>query len=182
MAKRARLHHGLHQEQDCVDGRSLAVEPMHVTATSGRSVRILRNRRSSSTSLRSACCSTGSSSARCSRSILLQPIFLIWYASLDCETTIKKDGTVHKSIDPELVTAVAGELQSFAGLSKRVKDVDKSLGDRIHAIEREQTYYRVIAAIAVAVVVALSVGWLKDAIGTKVQAPPAASAPASRQP
>jgi dCTP deaminase len=110
-----------------------------------------------------------------------QPIFLIWYASLDRETAFKKDGTVHKGIDPELVTAVAGELQSFAGLSKRVKDVDKSLGDRIHAIEREQTYYRVIAAIAVAVVVALSVGWLKDAIGTKAaQAPP--SAPASRQP
>jgi dCTP deaminase len=112
-----------------------------------------------------------------------QPIFLIWYASLDRETGFKKDGTVHKGIDPELVTAVAGELQSFAGLSKRVKDVDKALGDRIHAIEREQTYYRVIGAIAVAVVVALSVSWLKDAIATKtVQTPPAAVAPASRQP
>jgi dCTP deaminase len=112
-----------------------------------------------------------------------QPIFLIWYASLDRETAFKKDGTVHKGIDPDLVTAVAGELQSFAGLSKRVKDVDKSLGDRIHAVEREQTYYRIIAAIAVALVVALSVGWLKDAIGTNsVQAPPTAPAPAVRQP
>jgi dCTP deaminase len=112
-----------------------------------------------------------------------QPIFLSWYASLDRETAFKKDGTVHKGIDPDLVTAVAGELQSFAGLSKRVKDVDKSLGDRIHAVEREQTYYRIIAAIAVALVVALSVGWLKDAIGTNsVQAPPTAPAPAVRQP
>jgi dCTP deaminase len=112
-----------------------------------------------------------------------QPIFLIWYASLDRETAFKKDGTVHKGIDPDLVTAVAGELQPFAGLSKRVKDVDKSLGDRIHAVEREQTYYRIIAAIAVALVVALSVGWLKDAIGTNsVQAPPTAPAPAVRQP
>ena len=57
-----------------------------------------------------------------------QPIFLIWYASLDCETSFKKDGTIHKGIDPELITAVAGELQSFAGLSKKVKDVDKTSG------------------------------------------------------
>lgn len=112
-----------------------------------------------------------------------QRIFLIWYASLDCETRFKKDGTIHRGIDPELVTSVAGELQSFAGLSKKVKDVDKALGDRIHAVEREQTYYRVIATIALAVVVALSVGWLKDVFATKsvqAPAPPAASAP--RQP
>ena len=100
-----------------------------------------------------------------------QPIFLIWYASLDRETAFKKDGTVHKGIDPELVTAVAGELQSFAGLSKRVKDVDKSLGDRIHAIEREQTYYRIIGAIAVALVVALSVSWLKDVVSLRSPQP-----------
>ena len=29
-----------------------------------------------------------------------QPIFLIWYASLDCETVFKKDGAVQKGIDP----------------------------------------------------------------------------------
>jgi dCTP deaminase len=80
-----------------------------------------------------------------------------------------------------LVTAVAGELQSFAGLSKKVKDVDKALGDRIHAVEREQTYYRVIGAIALAVVVALSIGWLRDVIATKsVQAPAPAAASAPR--
>ena len=65
-----------------------------------------------------------------------QPIFLIWYASLDRETAVKKDGTVHLGIDPELITGIAGELQSFAGLSKKVKDVDKSFGDRIHALEK----------------------------------------------
>lgn len=110
-----------------------------------------------------------------------QPIFLIWYASLDCETRFKKDGTVHRGIDPEIVTAVAGELQSFAGLSKKVKDVDKSLGDRIHAVEREQTYYRAIGAISLALVVGLTVAWLKDATSGKlVQSPPAAVAPAAR--
>jgi dCTP deaminase len=105
-----------------------------------------------------------------------QPIFLIWYANLDCETSFKKDGTVHKGIDPELITAVAGELQSFAGLSKKVKDVDKALGDRIHSIEREQTYYRVIGAIAIAVVIAIGINWMKD---TFAPAPKAIQGPAA---
>ena len=91
-----------------------------------------------------------------------QAIFLIWYASLDRETTFKKDGIIHKGIDPELVTAVAGELQSFAGLSKKIKDVDKALGDRVHAVEKEQTYYRVIGAVALALAIALTVNWLNN--------------------
>ena len=108
-----------------------------------------------------------------------QPIFLIWYASLDCETDFKKDGTVHQGIDPEMVTAVAGELQSFARLSKKMKDVDKSLGDRIHAVEKEQTYYRVIGAIALALVIALTVSWLKDIVPSRsTSAAQATAAPA----
>jgi dCTP deaminase len=100
-----------------------------------------------------------------------QPIFLIWFATLDRETSYKKDGLVHKGIDTELITAVAGELQSFAGLSKKVKDVDKALGDRIHAVEREQTYYRVIGAVALALVVALTVNWLKDVVSPRAPQP-----------
>lgn len=100
-----------------------------------------------------------------------QPIFLIWYASLDCETSFNKEGILHKGIDPELVTAIAGELQSFAGLSKRIKDVDKALAERLQAVEKEQTYYRVIGAIAL-VVIAISVTWLKDIL-------PARSTPAA---
>lgn len=103
-----------------------------------------------------------------------QPIFLIWYASLDCETALKKDGRVHKGLDPELITAVAGELQSFAGLSKKIKDVDKSLGDRVHAVEKEQTYYRVIGAVALAVVIALAASWLKDKLTPRVASAPSA--------
>ncbi len=92
-----------------------------------------------------------------------QPIFLIWYASLDQETNFKKDDRVQMGIDSDLITGIAGELQSFAGLSKKIKDADKNLGDRIHAIEKEQTYYRVIGTIALAVVIALAVNWLKEA-------------------
>ena len=99
-----------------------------------------------------------------------QPIFLIWYAGLDRETALKKDGQIHKGIDIEAVASVAGELQSFAGLSKKLKDQEKSLGDRIHAIEREQTYYRGIGALVLAIAVGFSVNWLKDTIAVKTQA------------
>jgi len=103
-----------------------------------------------------------------------QPIFLIWYASLDRESAFKKDGSLQMGIDTELITDIAGELQSFAGLSKKVKDVDEALADRIHAIEKEQTYYRVIGAVALALVVALTVNWLKDATSLRPAAPPQA--------
>jgi dCTP deaminase len=85
------------------------------------------------------------------------------------ETAFKKEGQIHKGIDIEAVTLVAGELQSFAGLSKKLKDQDKSLGDRIHAIEREQTYYRGIGALVLAIAVAFSVNWLKDTLSAKPQ-------------
>jgi dCTP deaminase len=112
-----------------------------------------------------------------------QPIFLIWYATLDRETAFKKDGTIHKGIDPELVTAVAGELQSFASLSKKIKDVDKALADRVHAVEKEQTYYRVIGAVALAIAIALSVNWLKDNIPSRSpSAPQATPAPQAPKP
>jgi dCTP deaminase len=98
-----------------------------------------------------------------------QSIFLIWYANLDRSTAYRKDGEVRTGIDTELVTSVSGELLSFAGLSKKIKDVDEKLADRVHAIEKEQTYYRVIAAIALAVVIAVATIWVKDFFATKPQ-------------
>lgn len=112
-----------------------------------------------------------------------QAIFLIWYASLDCESAFKKGGPIRMGLDPELITAVAGELQSFAGLSKKIKDVDKTLGDRVHAVEKEQTYYRVIGAVALAIVIALAVSWAKDSLPSRVAPPtPTMPAPGSTEP
>jgi dCTP deaminase len=106
-----------------------------------------------------------------------QPIFLIWYASLDRETTVKKDRPVHMGIDPEMITGIAGELQSFASLAKKIKDVDKTVSDRIHAVEKEQTYYRVIGAVALALVIALTVNWFKDELSSMSKPPQAVVAP-----
>jgi dCTP deaminase len=112
-----------------------------------------------------------------------QPIFLIWYANLDRESAFKKDDPVHTGIDTELITGIAGELQSFAGLSKKIKNVDKAFSDRIHAVEKEQTYYRVIGAIALALMIALIVNWLKADFPSGSSAPPhATAAPQSATP
>lgn len=107
-----------------------------------------------------------------------QPIFLIWYANLDRDSEYtKKDGAIRKGIDTELITAVAGELLSFAGPSQKIRNVDEALNERIHVIEREQTHYRVIAAIALAIVIALATSWVKDFVGSKPQAPHTTVAP-----
>jgi dCTP deaminase len=112
-----------------------------------------------------------------------QPIFLIWYASLDRETAFKKDGPTHMGIDTDLISGIAGELQSFASLSKKIKDVDKALGDRIHSVEKEQTYYRVIGAIALALIIVLAGSWLKDHYpSSPPPAAPNAAAPPSAHP
>jgi dCTP deaminase len=111
-----------------------------------------------------------------------QSIFLIWYANLDCNSSFKKNDRVKTGIDTELINSVAGELLSFAGLAKSIKDVDKSLGDRIHAIEKEQTYYRVVAGIVISVLVGLLVGlavnWVKDHVSSKTSS----SAPTTSMP
>ena len=91
-----------------------------------------------------------------------QPIFLIWYASLDRETTFKKNGVTHRGIDSAVVTAIAGELQSFGSLSKKMEDADKALGERVHAIEKAQTKFHVIGGIVLAFVIVLAGSWLKD--------------------
>ena len=93
-----------------------------------------------------------------------QPIFLIWYASLDRKTACKKDDTIHKGIDPELVTAVAGELHSFASLSKKITDVDEALRERVHIVEKKQVRFGVISLIALGIVIALTGNWLTDTI------------------
>jgi len=100
-----------------------------------------------------------------------QEIFLIWYASLDCETKFAKGGPTRVGMDAGLISGIAGELQSFSGLSRRIKDVDKSLSDRVHAIEKEQTYYRVIGAIVLAVVIGLTLSWFKDGLASRNPAP-----------
>ena len=85
-----------------------------------------------------------------------QEIFLIWYASLDRSTTFKKCGTIRKGIDPEIITAVAGELQSFSSLSKKIDGVNNSLRDRMNNIEKKQIGIYVAGSAILTLLVALA--------------------------
>lgn len=86
-----------------------------------------------------------------------QEIFVIWYASLDrVSSSIKRDG-VRLGIDPEIIQGISGELESFASLAEKIKSVDKDLGDRVHAVEKEQSFYRAVALWAVPLLIAVAV-------------------------
>ena len=91
-----------------------------------------------------------------------QPIFLIWYASLDRESALRKDGPARRGLDPALITGIAGELQSFAGLSKKIKEVEKTLTERIHAVEKSQTRFQALAGVVITIAVGLAANWLKN--------------------
>ena len=60
-----------------------------------------------------------------------------------------------------MIAGVAGELQSFKSLATKISDIDTALGERIHAVEKEQTYARVIGTIVLAFVIGLTVSWLR---------------------
>ncbi len=94
-----------------------------------------------------------------------QPMFLIWFASLDKPTALARNQPVQESFPPDLISGISGELQSLAGINKKIKDLDRSLTDRVHSIEREQTYYRFIAIIVVAVLIAMITTWIRDGGG-----------------
>ena len=69
--------------------------------------------------------------------------FLIWYASLDHESEkYSRKGPPFDQISSDLITPIAGQLHSMAGLS-----------DRIDRVEAEQRVVRVVASVAITLLV-----------------------------
>lgn len=93
-----------------------------------------------------------------------QPMFLIWYASLDAPTKLGRRQPVQESFPPDLISGISGELQSLAGMNKKIKEIDKALTERVHALEREQSYYRSLALVIVLLVTAIVGTWVKDGV------------------
>lgn len=91
-----------------------------------------------------------------------QPMFLIWFAGLDRPTKKARQQPVQTSFPPDLIPGISGELQSLAGLNKKIKDLDKDLTGRIHSVEREQTFYRFLGAILLIFVSAMVANWVKE--------------------
>jgi dCTP deaminase len=109
-----------------------------------------------------------------------QPTFLIWYAGLDRTSSKIRKAPEQLSIPAEIITGVSGELQSFESLSSKIKDVEKSMMDRVHSVEREQTYYRVIGAVALGVVLVVLASWFRDSTTPRAAVQPVPSATTMR--
>lgn len=93
-----------------------------------------------------------------------QPCFLLWYASLDRSSERVKKGPVQENISPEFINSISGELQSLEGLSKKIKGIEKTLGDRINKVEQEHVRLLTIATILLTVLSALVVYSLREAV------------------
>lgn len=91
-----------------------------------------------------------------------QPMFLIWLSSLDRPTKLGRKNPVQLSFPADLIPGISGELQSIAGINKKIKEVDKDLTGRIHAVEREQTYYRIIALFLMLIIGAMVTNWVRE--------------------
>jgi dCTP deaminase len=89
-----------------------------------------------------------------------QACFLIWYVGLDCTSTKVRNLPVRKGIDPTLINAIPNDLQSLEGLSRKIKSVETSLGERVHQVERSQASISAFTTVAVAIITSLAVAFL----------------------
>ena len=108
-----------------------------------------------------------------------QDIFVLWYAYLDQKTKSIKREHARLGLNIELVQGISGELESFASLGHKLKDVktaldktERVLSERIHSVEREQTYYRLVAALVLAVLIAVVGNWIKGEIDQRSRITP----------
>ena len=85
-------------------------------------------------------------------------LFTISFLSLDATTDRpRKDADRLLHIPSEIITPIAGEVQSFAGLKESIDEVQDDLGDRLHAIEREVGILRWALPLLLTLVVGLLV-------------------------
>jgi dCTP deaminase len=90
-----------------------------------------------------------------------QPCFLIWYANLDCESKLVKGGSIssiQNGIDPQLINNISGELQSFESLSKKIKEVEKKLDERMQKLERDHAVVQWGIRLVIGIIVGI-IAW-----------------------
>jgi len=86
--------------------------------------------------------------------------FLIWFSDLSDSTdrviTEKPRDREPKpalGLDPNKLSGIAGEVQSFKGLLARMQESEKKITDRLHALERDHSVIKWAAAIVVSLIV-----------------------------
>ena len=85
-----------------------------------------------------------------------QDVFLIWYSDLsdNCEEEqSRKAGPYH--LPSELISGISGKLHSLASLASAVTGVEQKLERRLDAVTRELAIFRVVAAIAVTLLITI---------------------------
>jgi dCTP deaminase len=81
--------------------------------------------------------------------------FEIFFSDVDCDTQQVKQG--YTGIPSELITPIAGEFQTFAGLNAKIDDTKLELNEKLHKIEREHEVVRWAAALIVGAIIAFGV-------------------------
>jgi dCTP deaminase len=103
------------------------------------------------------------------------PCFLIWYISLDRESSeVKPPGSGYSHIPTDLVTGISGDWKSLYNFERRMESIEKSQAIIYGAL-----------AFAVALLIALFVAWIKpdiDAWVARTQASPSTAATTSPNP
>jgi dCTP deaminase len=111
-----------------------------------------------------------------------QACFLIWYCSLDRTTTELWSGQGYSGVPVDLINPIAGEVQSLAGLAKKMSETERELSDKVHAVEKEHMYIKAGMALLTAFALGVAVRACSPQPEERRSALPAASAPAAPPP
>lgn len=88
-------------------------------------------------------------------------LFEVFFADLDGPTN-RAYGTGSSKkplmrIEPEIISAIAGEFETLKGLKNRIDEVEGDLEDRIHSLEREQSVVKWAGALILGALIAFGV-------------------------
>ncbi len=83
-----------------------------------------------------------------------QDIFLIWYTDLGDACEEPREPGPHR-IQSEWVGGISGKLHSLASLASAVTNVEQKLERRLEAVTHELAVFRVVAAVALTLLVAV---------------------------
>lgn len=90
-----------------------------------------------------------------------QSLFEIFFADLDTKTERPYGSGKSKSplfhIEPEAISAIAGEFETLKGLKNKIEATEADLDERIRSLEREQSVTRWAAALILGALIAFGV-------------------------
>lgn len=87
-------------------------------------------------------------------------LFLIWFADLKEPTKIAREKAVQEHITSDMINGISGDLQSLPGLNAKIRNVEKSLSDRMHTIEKTQETLNTKSTIVITLLGTLVIGVL----------------------